>query len=85
MAYERPTYEDKLRTHMDEKPYRPETIQYLGHVCRVGNVSAQSLIGILEVVEEDYRMLAKEQAHDAVFIERTDVGQEEFQLRIADL
>lgn len=54
MKYERPDYEDKLSERAGT--YRPETAEYLGHICRVGVVSAQAVIELLDVLDEDRRM-----------------------------
>lgn len=60
MTYERKTYEQKLHDKLEEKPYRPETIQWIGRICRVGHASPETIINLLDVLEEDARVSARE-------------------------
>ena len=62
MKYERPSFEDRMYEHMNAKPYRPETINYLGHICKVGAVSAETVLNVLTVLEEDRRLTDIEMA-----------------------
>jgi hypothetical protein len=67
MSHEKPNYQDKLKEKLDNSSYRTETVAYIGHVCRMGRVSEQSVLSLLNILEEDARLTASEVAHDAVF------------------
>jgi hypothetical protein len=60
--YQRPTYPERLKAKLEERPYRPETIAWIGHVCRSGRASEETVINLLDVLEEDSRASRKEQA-----------------------
>lgn len=47
------SYDEKLREHLDERPYRPETILSVNRIVHVGSVSAQSALEIIEALEGD--------------------------------
>lgn len=61
-VYERPNYQERLKAKLDESPYRPETIAWIGHVCRSGRASEETVMNLLDVLEEDTRATRKEQA-----------------------
>ena len=78
MEYERPTYQDKLRKKLDESPYRPETIAWIGHICRTGRASEETILNLLDVLEEDQRATAKELANQQI------EGQEQLAYHLPD-
>lgn len=46
-------YPRALSDHLMEREYRPETVAYIGRCCRVGQMSEQAVLELLEVVEAD--------------------------------
>lgn len=88
-----PSYEDKLREHLDERPYRPETIVTVNRIVHVGHVSAQSALEIIEVLEEDRKSTDTEmrgtvwpdEAYIQPRLERTPLAQSDFESHRVDL
>lgn len=48
-------YKQKLTEHLESRTYRPKTVETLGHWCRVGALSEQKTLEMLELLEEDRR------------------------------
>lgn len=48
-------YPTLLHQHLVERQYRPETVEFIGRACRVGRVSEQAALELLQTIEADRR------------------------------
>lgn len=46
-------YPRALSEHLLDRQYRPETVAYIGRACRVGRISEQTALELIEAVEAD--------------------------------
>lgn len=46
-------YPRALSEHLEERAYRPETVQFIGRACRVGRISEETALDFLEALEAD--------------------------------
>lgn len=71
---------ERLHDHLTDHPYRPETIETIGRMCRVGRVSEETALAFLETVEADHRATDLEMVQPPR-LEVTDTYQANFDAR----
>lgn len=49
------SYQERFAAHFEDHIYRPETEAQLKHAVKFGNVSAQTCLEIIEIMEADRR------------------------------
>lgn len=47
------SFPERLNQHFDDYPYRPETVEALGRMCRVGRMSEETCLEVLETLAAD--------------------------------
>lgn len=60
-------FAEKLDAHMEDHSYRPETILYVNRVIHVGRVSCETVLELIETLEEDHAKTDAEMAFDHTF------------------
>lgn len=64
-------YERMFYKHLTDRQYQPETVETLSRYCRLGKVSAQTAVEIMEVLEEDSRLADSRLNEQAELLEAT--------------